>query len=280
MKKIFNLFLLLLIPMWAHAIPLPEESRVPGGVVIVGLGPGKPDAAYFQNKSVMTVQDDKEWQAIIGIPLKNKPGTYHLIVKNNNAETRVAFEIKDKAYKTQHLTIKNKRKVNPYAEDMERIISDKRRINKALNTFSKSDPNTLRLHQPVDGRYSSPFGLRRFFNEQPRKPHSGLDIAAPQGTPIRAAAAGIVVETGDYFFNGNTVFIDHGQGLITMYGHMHKIDVEVGQQVTRGEKIGEVGETGRVTGPHLHWGVTLNRAMVDPALFMEQPQTSTTLLHN
>ena len=187
--------------------------------------------------------------------------------------------MEDKAYKTQHITIKNKRKVNPYAEDMDRILADKKRLNTALVTFSRDDPNTLKLHQPVDGRYSSPYGLRRFFNEQPRKPHSGLDIAAPTGTPIQAAASGTVIETGDYFFNGNTVFIDHGQGLITMYCHMNKIDVQTGQKVTRGEKIGEVGETGRVTGAHLHWGVSLNQTMVDPLLFLlgdEQKQAKKT----
>jgi murein DD-endopeptidase MepM/ murein hydrolase activator NlpD len=129
----------------------------------------------------------------------------------------------------------------------------------------------MQLHQPVDGRYSSPFGLRRYFNDQPRKPHSGLDIAAPEGTPIQAAESGVVVETGDYFFNGKTVFIEHGQGLVTMYCHLRKIDVETGQTVTRGEKIGEVGKTGRVTGAHLHWSVSLNHAMVDPLLFLDQP---------
>ncbi|VAW79063.1 Peptidase, M23/M37 family, partial [hydrothermal vent metagenome] len=130
--------------------------------------------------------------------------------------------------------------------------------------------DNLRFVLPVHGPVSSPFGLRRYFNEQPRKPHSGLDLAAAEGTPIRAPAAGHISGTGDYFFNGNTVFIDHGQGLVTMYCHMSRIDVKPGQQVAAGETIGAVGQTGRVTGPHLHWGVSLNDARINPMLFLDE----------
>ena len=121
---------------------------------------------------------------------------------------------------------------------------------------------------PVKGRLSSPFGLRRYFNGQARRPHSGLDIAASVGTPVRSPSPARVVEVGHYFFNGKTVFLDPGQGLVPMYCHLDRIDVEPGTVGTRGDVLGLVGKTGRATGAHLHWGVSLNRTMVEPLLFL------------
>jgi len=120
---------------------------------------------------------------------------------------------------------------------------------------------------PVTGRISSIFGLRRFFNEQERRPHSGLDIAASEGTPIKAVASGTVLDAGDFFFSGNMIYIDHGQGIITLYAHLSKISVKPGDVVRQGDIIGEVGQTGRVTGPHLHFAVYANQALIDP-MFM------------
>jgi len=267
---------LLFLASVAAAQELPREAPVPGGVVILDLGNSseRPSATY-NGKPVLVVSHDNNWTAIVGVPLGARAGNHKLDVKENNGHTRrLAFSVQDKEYQTQHITIKDKRKVNPTKLDMERIGKEKKRIQGSLARYSQQDEVPLQLETPVDGTQSSPFGLRRYFNEQARKPHSGLDIAAPQGTPIRAPAAGRVIDTGDFFFNGNTVFLDHGQGFVTMYCHMDRIDVSPGQELARGEALGTVGMTGRVTGPHLHWGVSLNDARVDPGLFMTSEENA------
>jgi len=248
------------------AVTFPKESPVPGGIVIHALGEAntnKPVVTFNKNK-VMITKRDNQWFAIIGIPLSTKPGEHYILVNNK----KQGFKIKDKAYETQHLTIKNKRKVNPNKTDMERINKERPIIRQALKHWNETDDIFLEFTAPVDGRKSSSFGLRRVFNDQPRRPHSGMDIAAPSGTPVLAPANGKVIETGDYFFNGKSVFLDHGQGLVTMYCHLSDINVTPGQSVAVGEKLGEIGMTGRVTGPHLHWTVSLNNARVDPQLFL------------
>lgn len=251
------------------ANPLPHTDAVPGGIVTVDLGQasGTPPMVHYRKKRVMVIQNNGRWQAVVGIPLSTKSGKQRLTLADSKRV--VNFNVSPKKYAEQRLTIKNKRQVNPNKEDMKRIRSERGRINRALRHWQQQATVETRFTLPVVGRLSSPFGLRRFFNEQPRKPHSGIDIAAPAGTPIVAPAAGRVIENGKFFFNGNSVFIDHGQGLVTMYCHMSRIDVKPGQRVRRGETIGAVGQTGRVTGPHLHWSVSLNDARVDPALFFD-----------
>ena len=174
--------------------------------------------------------------------------------------------IGEHAYAEQRLTVKNQSYVTPDQEQLDRIGRERKIIDAALNNFREVPVRRYFPRRTGRGRRSSSFGLRRFFNEQPRAPHKGMDIAAPQGTPIKAPRDGVVTATGDFFFNGNTVIVDHGQGFVTMYCHLSEIAVENGQAVATGETLGAVGATGRVTGPHLHFGTYLNGTAVDPAI--------------
>jgi murein DD-endopeptidase MepM/ murein hydrolase activator NlpD len=254
----------------AHAAGLPRESRVPGGIALVEIPGGEvAPTVLLETRRAAVVRDKNRWLAIVGLPLFIKPGTHKLKVATASGTVEVPFEVTDKRYRTQHLTIKNKRQVNPNPEDLKRIEAERVRSDAALSRFTVSETPAFALQSPVTGTRSDSYGSRRVFNGQPRSPHSGMDIAAAKGTPIHSPAAGTVVEAGNFFFNGNTLYIDHGYGLVTMYCHLDEIRVKVGDRLAAGDLLGTVGMTGRVTGPHLHWGVALNRAMVDPALFLE-----------
>jgi murein DD-endopeptidase MepM/ murein hydrolase activator NlpD len=208
------------------------------------------------------------WVAIVGIPLSQSPGEAALDIDDPAHPARsLTFRVRPAHYRTQRLKVPPAQ-VDLSAADLQRVTGERAHIQAALATFSPQAPLTLRLRSPVAGTRSSSFGLRRVFNGEARDPHSGMDIGAPLGTTVVAAANGVVIDVGDYFFNGNTVLIDHGEGLITMYCHLASIGVQPGQHVAGGEALGTVGATGRVTGPHLHFGVALNRAFVDPALFL------------
>jgi murein DD-endopeptidase MepM/ murein hydrolase activator NlpD len=181
------------------------------------------------------------------------------------------FEVVSHDYREQRIKVENRSYVDPDPAQLERIAAERKVIDSALVNWREQLSTEVALAAPVDGPRSSSFGLRRFFNDQPRAPHKGMDIAADRGTPVVAAAAGTVTVSGDFFFNGRTVVIDHGQGLVTMYCHLDRIDVEPGQDLSAGAGIGVVGATGRVTGPHLHFGSYLNGTAVDPALLLGSP---------
>ncbi len=278
-----GLLIVLGMPVWAAAMVLPRHSPVPGGVAVVPLGikaplgeatdVSQPPVVRYEGRLIMVVRDREQWVAVVGIPLDTPAGIKTLRIEHGG-ERQQTFTVRGKDYREEWLTVKNKRMVHPNQKDRERITKEADRLASALAHWTATVVVDEPFLLPVTGRFSSPFGLRRFFNRQPRRRHSGLDIAAPTGSPVRAPAQGRVVETGHFFFNGKTIFLEHGQGLVTMYCHLERIDVEVGQQVARGERIGTVGMTGRVTGPHLHWSISLNRTMVDPLLFLPEDQVA------
>lgn len=263
--------LLLAFPLLAHA-SLPQSSNVPGGVAIVPLGSAltiatKPQS-WFGEQAVLVTSDHRQWYAVVGLPLDLKPGSYELNVKMGDKMKAQPFVVKAKDYPEQHITLKDTSKVELSAEDEARAVREIATI-KALKLNWRAEEDTdLGFIVPVKGRLASSFGLRRFFNGEPRAPHAGLDVAVARGTPVKASAQGKVLAVDDYFFNGKTIFVDHGNGLITMYCHLDQSDVQSGETVRKGQQLGLSGQSGRATGPHLHWSVILNGAMVDPALFI------------
>jgi len=271
-RRFIALITLMALPALARgqASDLPRSTPVPGGVALVRL-PDADDAlrVTFRGERVLVVSSMGERTAVVGIPLDARPGSpLPLVIESSDGTSRtLPITIADRQYAAQYLKVPP-RQVDLSADDLARFQRERTHLARVLRTFSPSGPLGFRFAQPTPGPRSSSFGLRRFFNGQARSPHNGMDIAAPTGTPVIAPAAGRVIDTGDYFFSGNMVTLDHGQGLLSAYAHLSAISVGSGDDLRPGDLLGRVGATGRVTGPHLHFAVYLNAVAVDPALFL------------
>lgn len=253
----------------ACASDLPRAHAVPGGIAAVPLGAAasRPDARSG-DIPLLVVGDERGWTAIVGIPLSAKPGNATIkVTRDGQRAATQRYRIGNVTYPEQHLRVPPGQ-VDLSPEDLARYERERERQARVIATFSETAPATFAFVAPVPGARSPTFGARRVFNGQARAPHSGMDIPAPKGTPVVSPATGRVIDVGDYFFNGRTVWIDHGAGLLSMLCHLDTIAVAPGDVVAAGQAVATVGATGRVTGPHLHWSVSLNRAMVDPALFL------------
>jgi len=255
------MFPALVLPVLLAALPF-KASPVPGGVAVVPV-PG-PRAAYHGER-VLVRKGARGWEAVVGIPLSARPGPDSL----DAGGAAVPFTIRAKHYPEQHVTLKNKRQVNPSPEDEARIAQEGALTKPAWVAWPEGFEPTLKFLHPTPGALTASFGMRRVFNGEPRSPHSGLDIKAGAGQVVRAPAAGVVVLTGDFFFSGNAVFLAHGEGVVSLFAHLSKVLVKDGQVLKAGEPLGRVGMTGRATGPHLHWSLSLNNARVDPRIFLQ-----------
>lgn len=254
---------------------LPKQTNTPGGVAVINLEivSSKPPMVKYQDNRIMVLPDtDKrnKWLAIVGIPLKAKQGIHKIQIHQDNKIITQKFTVEKKIYPTQKLTIKNKRKVQPHLEDLPMIAEQYLETIQTYEYWQYQVLDSLILNLPVEGRKSSPFGLTRIMNKIPQNAHSGIDIAAPKGTPVKVAKPGKVINIGHYFYSGNIVFVDHGQGFITSYCHLDDILVTKGQELQYNEVLGTIGNTGRATGAHLHWSVSLNGVRVDPELFIHE----------
>lgn len=251
---------------------LPRESLVPGGIALLPFRYTRNEIPHvtFQEQRVMVLNVARnEWIAVVGLSLNLQVGEHQLKIIRKGKTQTLHFAISDKAYEEQYITLKDKKQVSPSPEALKRIGEESALMKTAFKAWNEQTPTSLTMDYPVTGPLSSQFGLKRFFNQQARSPHSGIDIAAPQGSIIKTPLAGTVSAAGNYYFNGNTLLIDHGQGLVSMYCHLDTMQVNEGQTLTAEQVIGTVGSTGRATGPHLHWSINLNNTRVDPLLFLK-----------
>src|SRR5262245_34135839 len=253
-----------------HAAPETPVSADQGGVARLRLGKAhEAPKAWLDGRRLLVTRGKEEWVAIAGVGLSAQAKsklTVEVLHGNGKREVR-AVRVAGKKDLTQHITVPADQAVLP-DEQLPRYQQEREHLGRVLRTFSEAGPASLSLRQPVEGRRSGTYGLRRFVNGMARNPHNGMDIAADEGTPIIATAAGRVIDAGDYLFLGQTLIVDHGQGLLSLYAHLSALDAAPGDTVAAGATIGKVGRTGRVTGPHLHFSVYLNAVPVDPAIFL------------
>ena len=264
----------LLLGLGVPAQALPTAASVPGGVALIRLGAVAADGvaprARFAEQPVWVAADNGQWVAVVGLALDLAPGSHKLTVDDGSGERKLAFAVSEKRYPEQRITLKDTRRITRADDDAARAVAEIAAIGEIKRHWRETPDTDGDFSLPAKGRLASRFGLRRYFNGEARAPHSGLDVAVGRGTPIGASAPGQVLAVGDYFFNGLTVFVDHGNGLISMYCHLERIDVVAGDAVARGQRLGSAGMTGRASGPHLHWSVILNGTTVDPELFVKR----------
>jgi len=248
----------------------PVHSPYPGGVLNVQIN----SALFDENKEGIKVGQGphlvcrsglKNVNLISPIPLSIKKTKLDIALNNKIIES---ISVINKEYRESRITITNNDMVSPPKEVLPRIKIEASIIKAAKNINSFSNYFVLPMEMPTKGIESSEFGVRRFINGTPRNRHTGLDIAAPEGTDVYAPLDGIVLLSEEFFYRGNIIYIDHGNGLISSFSHLQKSLVKKNRKVKAGDLIGKVGKTGRVTGPHLHWEVSILGTTVDPKLFL------------
>lgn len=269
-----------IILAWGLLLAVPFKPVVAqeteGGIISVNQGsaltvtftlPGQttPPKVDFKGQSVPVFRGSREGRfgVLLGIDLEAKPSRYDLVVHADAGDLRHVVEVKPVKYGVEELTLPEE-KVTLDAATLKRVRIEQKEMLDAMRPVTESRLWEGNFIYPVDGAVSGRFGVKRILNGEPRSPHSGEDFKAAEGTPVKSANSGRVVLTGEYFFTGKSVIVDHGLGCFSMYFHLHEISVKSGNSVQKGEVIGTVGATGRATGPHLHWGVRVDGARVNP----------------
>lgn len=258
----------------ASPLTVSTASRAvqPGELVVLTLVSSAPlatlEARAFAHDLRPFPVTPREWQLLVGIDLDVKPGAYTVsmtAVDESGRESKLTHRlvVSAKRFPTRTLTV-DPNFVNPPPDAVARIQTEARELEEIWAASAARKLWSGPFVRPVPQPANSAFGTRSVFNGQPRSPHGGADFLSPTGTPIRAPNSGQVVLAKELYYTGNTVIIDHGLGLVTLFAHLSEIDVRPGDAVTTGQVVGKVGATGRVTGPHLHWTLRVGAARVDP----------------
>ena len=247
----------------------PKNSPFPGGVINYPLNYSsftEPKVRINKEVPYFCQKNKDEWRIIYPISLFENQNSIDIFL-NKKLIDKITLERKE--YRESKIFLKNKEMISPPPESLKRIKSESSLIKDALKVNSLIKQPSLKMVLPCEGVISSEFGVKRFINNQPRNRHVGLDIAAREGTKVKAALKGKVILTGEFYFAGKVIFIDHGKGLISSYSHLNSVNVKKGQMVNKNKTIGLVGKTGRVTGAHLHWQTFIKGIPVNPELFLE-----------
>ena len=264
-KKLKISLLSCLILVFFSQVDLNAEPKILGCFCEGGLiyGEVSEDAIVFIDNQEKMIFNDGFFIHAIGRKSKDKIG-----IKINGLSEE--FVIKKKKYKIERISGLSSNKVQPDKKSLDKIFKDSKELKIAKRLGKKRKLFNSKFLIPVKGRLSGVYGSQRILNGKPRRPHYGIDIAAPKGTKVISPTNGFVkLVSDDMFFTGKTIIIDHGLGLLSIFAHLNKINVSKGQKVQEGQKIGEVGMTGRATGPHLHWGIYLGDVPVDPEIFLK-----------
>jgi murein DD-endopeptidase MepM/ murein hydrolase activator NlpD len=246
----------------------PATTLQPGSVVLLTIDTGDPvpalRARVFNRELAPFPTDGVTWQVLVGIDMDVKPGTYPVEIEAGpQRRTAYALAVKPRHFPTRTLKV-DPDLVNPPPHEMERIARETQQLHRIWDAPASARAWEGPFVPPVPDAANSSFGTRSIYNGQPRSPHGGIDFLSPAGRPIKAPNAGRVVLADPLYFTGRTVVIDHGLGVLSLFAHLSSIGVREGDMVKTGDVIGEVGATGRVTGPHLHWAVRVAGARVDP----------------
>lgn len=247
----------------------PINSPYPGGVLSAEITNRK----FNENEEIITEglksfickYSFNNYRVFVPIPLDFKKTRIEIKQGNNLLNS---IEVLKKNYRESRITISNEEYVSPSKDLLPRIREEYELSQKAKNTVSALKIKNWEMTIPVQGLMSSEFGVRRFINNEPRNRHSGMDIAAPEGTEVITPLSGEVIIASNFFYKGNVIYVNHGAGLVSSYSHLSKLEVKKGDKIKTGDIIGLVGQTGRVTGPHLHWEVYLMGVPINPEVFL------------